>query len=70
MKYKFRNRKFWARGYFADTVGKNEKIIREYIQILLPEDKLANQTNMKEFIVLYMGELMKKRTKNPFLEVT
>lgn len=25
MKYKFRNRKFWARGYFVDTVGKNEK---------------------------------------------
>ena len=31
MKYKFGNRKFWARGYFVDTVGRNEKTIREYI---------------------------------------
>lgn len=31
MKYKFGNRKFWARGYFADTVGCNEKVLREYI---------------------------------------
>ena len=32
MKYKFGNRHFWAKGYFVDTVGKNEKVIREYIQ--------------------------------------
>ena len=28
MKYKFGNRKFWARGYFVDTVGRNEKAIK------------------------------------------
>lgn len=27
IKYKFGNRKFWVRGYFADTVGVNEKKI-------------------------------------------
>ena len=29
MKYKFGNRKFWVRGYFVDTAGKNEKMIKE-----------------------------------------
>lgn len=42
MKYKFGNRKFWARGYFCDTIGKNEKVIREYIQTQLREDKLSD----------------------------
>ena len=32
MKYKYGNRHFWARGYFVDTVGKNERIIQEYIR--------------------------------------
>ena len=31
LKYKYGNRHFWATGYFVDTVGKNEKIIKEYI---------------------------------------
>lgn len=26
------NRHFWARGYFVDTVGRNEEQIREYIK--------------------------------------
>ena len=30
MKFKYRNRQFWCRGYFVDTVGKNEKKIAEY----------------------------------------
>lgn len=25
MKYKYRNREFWCRGYYVDTVGKNTK---------------------------------------------
>lgn len=32
MKFKYRNREFWCRGYYADTVGKNTKKIAEYIQ--------------------------------------
>lgn len=31
MKYKYGNRKFWCRGYYIDTVGKNEQAIKEYI---------------------------------------
>ena len=34
LKYKFGNRHFWCRGYYVDTVGKNEK----KIQALLPAD--------------------------------
>ena len=55
MKYKFGNRHFWAKGYFVDTVGKNEKIIKEYIQNQLQEDKLYDQISMKEFVDPFTG---------------
>ena len=32
LKYKYRNREFWCRGYYVDTVGKNTARIKEYIQ--------------------------------------
>lgn len=50
LKYKYGTRKFWARGYFVDTVGKNEKAIKEYIRNQLEEDKLYDQMSMKEFV--------------------
>lgn len=59
MKYKFGNRKFWARGYFVDTVGCNEKALREYIQNQLQEDKVADQMSMKEFIASFTGTPVK-----------
>ena len=59
LKYKYGNRKFWARGYFVDTVGRNEKAIREYIQNQLQEDKLSDQMTMKEFIDPFTGEPVK-----------
>ena len=43
LKYKFRNRQFWCRGYYVDTVGKNESRIAEYIQNQLKEDELGDQ---------------------------
>ena len=43
LKYKFRNRQFWCRGYYIDTVGKNERRIAEYIQNQLKEDELGDQ---------------------------
>ena len=49
LKYKYGNRHFWARGYFVDTVGKNEKIIREYIRNQLQEDYMADQIGIKEY---------------------
>lgn len=32
LKYKYGSRSFWCRGYYVDTVGKNERIIQEYIK--------------------------------------
>ena len=46
MKYKYRNREFWCRGYYVDTVGKNTKAIAEYIKQQLEEDKLGEQMTM------------------------
>ena len=43
LKYKFRNREFWCRGYYVDTVGKNESRIAEYIKNQLKEDELGEQ---------------------------
>lgn len=50
LKYKYGNRKFWCRGYFVDTAGKNAKKIAEYIQNQLKEDQIAEQLTMKEYI--------------------
>ena len=46
MKYKYRNREFWCRGYYVDTVGKNTKKIKEYIENQLREDKVAEQLTL------------------------
>ena len=43
LKYKYRNREFWCRGYYVDTVGKNEKRIAEYVKNQLREDELGEQ---------------------------
>ena len=59
LKYKYGNRHFWARGYFVDTVGRNKKAIRAYIQNQLEEDKMSDQISIKEYIDPFTG------TKNP-----
>ena len=50
LKYKYGNRHFWATGYFVDTVGKNEKIIREYIRNQMQEDYMADQIGIEEYV--------------------
>lgn len=50
MKYKYRNREFWCRGYYVDTVGKNTTKIKEYIANQLKEDKLTEQMTMTELL--------------------
>ena len=59
LKYKYGNRQFWARGYFVDTVGKNEKKIKEYIRNQLTEDKMYDQMSMKEYIDPFTGDQVK-----------
>ena len=43
LKYKYRNREFWCRGYYVDTVGKNKAKIAEYIRNQLKEDEAVVQ---------------------------
>ena len=43
VKYKFRNREFWCRGYYVDTVGKNKARIAEYIKNQLKADEAGSQ---------------------------
>ena len=52
LKFKYRNREFWCRGYYVDTVGKNAKKIAEYMKNQLEEDKIGKQMkiNYKEDI--------------------
>jgi putative transposase len=47
MKFKYRNREFWCRGYYVDTVGKNAKKIQEYIAKQLKEDQLGDQLTLE-----------------------
>ena len=32
LKFKYRNREFWCRGYYVDMVGKNKTEIQDYIK--------------------------------------
>ena len=42
LKFKYRNREFWCRGYYVDTVGKNTAKIQDYIKHQLEEDKTGS----------------------------
>lgn len=46
LKYKYRNREFWCRGYYVDTVGKNTQRIAEYVRNQLKADKLGEQLTL------------------------
>ena len=48
LKYKYRNREFWCKGYYVDTVGKNESRIAEYIKNQLKEDQMGEQLTMSQ----------------------
>jgi putative transposase len=60
MKYRYGNRQFWCRGYYVDTVGRNKKVIEEYIRNQLMEDKNYEQLTMKEMVGPFTGESVKK----------
>ena len=55
LKYKYGNRHFWCRGYYVDTVGRNEQQIREYVKNQLQEDIMSDQISMKEYIDPFTG---------------
>jgi len=60
LKYKYGNRHFWCRGYYVDTVGRNAKVIEEYIKNQLQEDIASDQISLKEYVDPFTGS---KETK-------
>ena len=50
LKYKYGNRHFWCRGYYVDTVGRNKKVIEEYIKNQIQEDLAYEQISLKEYM--------------------
>ena len=46
MKFAYRNREFWCKGYYVDTVGKNTKAIQEYISNQLKVDRESDQLSI------------------------
>ena len=59
LKYKYGRRNFWSRGYFVDTVGKNERVIQEYIKNQLERDYVQDQVSLKEYIDPFTGSKCK-----------
>ena len=56
LKYKYGNRHFWCRGYFVDTVGRNKKVIAEYIRNQLMEDLAEDKLTHPELFDPFTGE--------------
>ena len=64
LKYKYGNRHFWCRGYYVDTVGRNKRVIEEYIKNQLEEDFASDQVSLKEYVDLFTGNKNKKQKTN------
>ncbi|GAU79303.1 IS200/IS605 family transposase [Fusibacter sp. 3D3] len=63
LKYKYGNRHFWCRGYYVDTVGRNEKAIREYVKNQLQEDIANDQISIQEYIDPFTGKQVEEGKK-------
>ena len=61
LKYKYGNRKFWCRGLYVDTVGRNQKRIEAYIRNQLQEDVIADQLSLFEEYDPFTGEKNKRK---------
>ena len=55
LKYKYGSRHFWCRGYYVDTVGRNKKVIEQYIRNQLEEDFSSDQISLTEYIDPFTG---------------
>ena len=64
LKYKYGSRSFWCRVYYVDTVGRNKKVIAEYIRNQLEEDYAADQISIKEFTYPFTGDKRKQAKKD------
>ena len=49
IKYKLRNRKFLAEGYYVSTIGLNEETIKKYIQQQEERDIMQDKLSTQEY---------------------
>lgn len=63
LKYRYGNRKFWCRGYYVDTVGRNQKKIENYIRQQLQEDVVADQLSLFELYDSFTGEKIRRNRR-------
>ena len=66
LKYKYGNRKFWCRGYYVDTCGKNAKKIEEEKE---KEEKILRDSGVTEdtielYHVLITVDRLKEKVQN------
>ena len=55
MKFAYRNREFWCKGYYVDTVCKNTTAIKAYIANQFERDKEMDQLMLFEPKDPFMG---------------
>ena len=55
MKFAYRNREFWCKGYYVDTTGKNTAAIKKYIADQLKWDKESDQISIYDPRDPFMG---------------
>ena len=61
LKYRYGNRKFWCRGYYVNTVGRNREKIQQYIREQLREDYVADQLSLLEEYDPFTGQKNSKK---------
>ena len=54
LKYKYGNRRFWCEGYYVDTVGRNKKVIEQYIRHQLDDDIAQDKLSVKEYKAIFL----------------
>lgn len=57
------DRPFWCKGYYVDTVRRNEKKIAEYVRNQLREDQIRNPISLREYIDPFTDEPARKGMK-------
>ncbi len=63
LKYRYGNRKFWCKGFYVDIVGRNKKVIEEYIRNQIQDDIVSDQMSMEEFIDPFTGQEIKRKNR-------
>ena len=61
LKYRYGHRKFWCRGYYVNTVGRNREKIQQYIREQLREDYVADQLSLFEEYDPFTGQKNSKK---------